>query len=423
MKIKAGNREPISFKALAVIALTMFFAFERVLVSRWGILRYSDEIFALIVLGKISLMAWRKSNKYAKAETEIILLMGILLAVGLCGNGRSRILLQAVPVFTDVLSTVKIFLSYYWIRSLRLGKSQWDRIIRGLAALVRLSVAVMMLFYVASLAGVPYAEKSMLGEVRMGMRSYRFFFNNPGNFSKIFYFFIPILSADLYYRKSLSKKIFIAMGLFLWMSTLRSRAIAFALCYIVFSFCFFKIRKESYKMKPIQMMPLGAMALVLGWKQMIYYFQNESQTRHQLLKYGIITMREYFPIGAGFGTYGSDVAIQEYSMLYSRYGFEEIYGMGRVHTHFLNDNYWPMIMGQFGMIGLLLVCAILYKFYRFNLRITGENKCFYFATLLMAGFLLASSIASKSYSEYSMMPVFILHGILAQRELSSQSRK
>jgi hypothetical protein len=78
-------------------------------------------------------------------------------------------------------------------------------------------------------------------------------------------------------------------------------------------------------------------------------------------------------------------------------------------------------MGQFGLIGLILMILIVFKFYQFNFRAVRKNEYFYFTTLLMAGFLLASSIASKSYSEFTTIPVFLLHGILTQRELAART--
>ena len=89
--------------------------------------------------------------------------------------------------------------------------------------------------------------------------------------------------------------------------------------------------------------------------------------------------------------------------------------MRQNETYFLNDNYWPMVMGQFGAIGTLLVARILFVFIKMVLDETKKNKYFYFSTFCAMIFLLLSSTASKSYSEFSSICVFLLVGIFVKR--------
>jgi len=260
----------------------------------------------------------------------------------------------------------------------------------------------------------------ILGEIRYGIKSYSFLIPSPGNYSKIFYFVIPLLTADLQYDNNIYKKAMIAVALLLWVLSMRSRAIAFAVCYVLFAFWFFYLKEKNIKkINVLYLMPIGIIGLFLGWKQLVFYFTTDTQARSMLLRYSIVTMKEYFPLGSGFGTYGSDVAKTQYSPLYEQYGFLNVYGIGKSHTDYLNDNYWPMIIGQFGIIGTMLVIIILFLLYSQMIKTVIQNKYLYFSTFCMMGFLLVSSIASKSYSEFSMIPIFLLHGIFVQREKSN----
>lgn len=135
-----------------------------------------------------------------------------------------------------------------------------------------------------------------------------------------------------------------------------------------------------------------------------------------------LNMVTYFPLGAGFGTFGSDVAATQYSPLYKKYGFNSIYGMRQGETYFLNDNYWPMVMGQFGFFGTMLILVALIKFMRMTINSTKENKYMYFSTFCALGFLLLSSVASKSYSEFSSICVFILIGIFVKRSRTVEEK-
>lgn len=405
----------IKFKVLLIVVATLFFAFERVIVGYIPIAGYFDEIFVIISCFTALYISATKREKYTGKETAALIVTFLVVVIGLLGNFVSNIMQNPFLIIVDIISTVKVMIVYYWMLGFHMSVNDWDSVIKLLAKLTRIIVIVMLVMFVMSYA----FNLSMLGEVRYGMKSYAFLFNNPGNFSKLFYFIIPLLTADLQYNNTLYKKLMIGLALFIWVMTLRSRAIAFVACYIAFGFWYFYIKdKKIRKVNIVYLIPVGVMCLILGWEQLVFYFTNDTQARSALLKYSLVTMKEYFPLGSGFGTYGSDIAKVHYSPLYRQYGFLDIYGMGKTHANFLNDNYWPMIIGQFGIIGTILVIIVLALLYSSIVKSVRNNRYLYFSTLCMMMFVLISSIASKSYSEFSMMPVFMLHGIFVQRERS-----
>ena len=74
-----------------------------------------------------------------------------------------------------------------------------------------------------------------------------------------------------------------------------------------------------------------------------------------------------------------------------------------------------MIMGQFGFVGLILVLYIVFTYSFYVIRLVKNNRYIYVAMFLAMGFLMASSIASKSYSEYSSICVFMLAAVFVQK--------
>ena len=119
----------------------------------------------------------------------------------------------------------------------------------------------------------------------------------------------------------------------MWASTMRSRAFSFIAVFLLLAVFFFtsngkkwgeKIRK---KIKVAYIIPICVVAVAICWNQLVFYFTSDTQARSVLLRFGIMTMVTYFPLGAGFGTFGSDVAATQYSPLYKKYGFNSIYGM------------------------------------------------------------------------------------------------
>jgi hypothetical protein len=63
--------------------------------------------------------------------------------------------------------------------------------------------------------------------------------------------------------------------------------------------------------------------------------------------------RDHFPLGAGLGRYGSPLSRTSYSPIYYEYGLNFVYGLGWEHTTYITDTFWPQILGEAGVLGLL----------------------------------------------------------------------
>lgn len=107
--------------------------------------------------------------------------------------------------------------------------------------------------------------------------------------------------------------------------------------------------------------PLVALIVVFGWDEITReaaglfnaYLSPESGEARTVLTLGSITMaQQYFPLGAGFGRYGSRTAGVQYSPEYYNLGFPSVYGLDPGGS-FLTDTSWPAILGETGIIGTL----------------------------------------------------------------------
>jgi hypothetical protein len=85
----------------------------------------------------------------------------------------------------------------------------------------------------------------------------------------------------------------------------------------------------------------------------------------------------HFPFGAGFGRYGSFVAGADYSPEYYRLGFDHVYGLMPTppYNEFLNDTFWPAVLGEGGYIGAVCYLAAVLAVFRLALRLyrTGSG--------------------------------------------------
>jgi len=72
--------------------------------------------------------------------------------------------------------------------------------------------------------------------------------------------------------------------------------------------------------------------------------------------------RDHFPLGAGLGRFGSHMSRETYSPIYPAYGLDQVYGLKPDETIAITDTFWPMILGETGVVGLagaLLFFAVL----------------------------------------------------------------
>ena len=67
--------------------------------------------------------------------------------------------------------------------------------------------------------------------------------------------------------------------------------------------------------------------------------------------------RDYFPLGAGLGRFGSYMSQAHYSPLYDRYGLTGVYGLGPDNPLAISDTFWPMVLAELGPVGLAALTA------------------------------------------------------------------
>lgn len=77
------------------------------------------------------------------------------------------------------------------------------------------------------------------------------------------------------------------------------------------------------------------------------------QARTALYGGSLILARDHFPLGSGLGTYGSYGSVTSYSPIYYQFGFNLIYGMSPAYPNFIQDTFWPQILGETGILGVV----------------------------------------------------------------------
>ena len=139
---------------------------------------------------------------------------------------------------------------------------------------------------------------------------------------------------------------------------------------------------------------IAPISLIPGISQFQVYFTSGSTPRLLLVTSSIGLFVEYFPFGAGAGTFGSAVAKMFYSPVYSKLGFEDFYGLNPDDGKFLNDSFWPIVLGQYGLFGLIICLFLLYFLLIPSLRRNSGEMIVIVANFLMVGSFLLSTLGS-----------------------------
>ena len=95
---------------------------------------------------------------------------------------------------------------------------------------------------------------------------------------------------------------------------------------------------------------------MLAKDKVAYYFSyGLTAARPALYLVGLRIVRDFFPIGSGFGTFASSLSGEYYSSLYGNYGISGVMGLTQTDYSYMADVFWPYIYGQLGVLGLSLI--------------------------------------------------------------------
>jgi hypothetical protein len=84
-----------------------------------------------------------------------------------------------------------------------------------------------------------------------------------------------------------------------------------------------------------------------------------TQARTALYVGSLDVARDYFPVGAGLGRYASWMSRVNYSPLYEQYGLSDIHGLRPTNPAYVTDTFWPQILGELGVLGLVAYLGFL----------------------------------------------------------------
>ncbi len=198
------------------------------------------------------------------------------------------------------------------------------------------------------------------------------------------------------------------------LASFRSKFLAELIIYAFLLLYVKKPIKPSLKMVFIVLI-LGAVAIWANYEKFSMYFITgyDGEVARTMMYYTSVEMlKDYFPFGSGFGTFGTDASGLYYSPIYYEYGLNYIFGCSPddygTATSFFMDTFYPVLLGQFGIAGTILFI----KFWLIRLKEISTVMIEKYKIFMIAFVYLAiESIASGTFLGAQTVPAMMTLGL------------
>lgn len=388
-------------KETLLIICIYLFVFEFAFTSISSIFGYWDEFYALLAFP----LSFLYLNRKIKLENFILLLTLVLfIIVTLCGNVLYKY--QSTPyILLDILSHIKFPLSIlstvYLFNGINVHNTL-NTVKRQCYYIIDILFLLLVINYVVKIFPVY--------EIRFGLPAQQLFFGHPTALSAVSFFLLMLIT--LQYEGKSNEKFHIIILLLIILATLRIKAIVASVIYI---YLYFRIIVFKRKFSLWSIIFIGIVAIMFGWNQINFYFLDvkSTQTARGALTYiSTKVAKDKFPLGGGFGTFGSAASGTSYSPLYSLYGISHIWGLNRSNPCFVSDTFWPMILGQSGYSGLIIYILFLIGLLKKCVWDLRKNSTLYGVSLAIFLFLLISSTSESGFVNPSAVSFGFVLGLI-----------
>lgn len=372
------------------------------------LVKYVDEFFILLFFFVFLFKMLMRRSSFVKTNIEIPIL-------GFIGIGLLSSIASQVPLFivsSQLFLFIKGFLLFFILANLPISKVQLKRYVK-----VFLSVAIFIFCLGLVDLIAPMWFRSITGNVmyvdwRSGIPSIKSLFIHPGAFGW-FMSFVGLYAFAFFLTFGKLRYLIIGLlfsfGSFL---SMRRKAIGGLLVGLIAGLWRCSVAKKiKYG---LLFLLIGGSILVPAWPKIEFLYHGLEQSyvkvedpmlvaRNALYITSLKIAEDYFPFGVGLGRYGSWMSRVHYSPIYKEYKLSTIFGLSSEKPNFINDTFWPMVLGETGVLGLFfyLWIIILFGYAIYKEAKTTDSKyvkAFALGTFMILIESLMESIGQPIYS-------------------------
>lgn len=362
---------------------------------------YLDEFLCITLLLMALSKLFIKNDKVRMNEKfQIFILIVLISAIGFISNIVYGYMNSYSVIARDFLQTFKFFITFLSATYLFTNNKN-TKLKRSLIKISKIIITVFFTFGVLSV----FLDLGMGDSVRYGIKCYKFLYTHY-----TYLVFNIVLLISVIMCENEKNVIYYIMSFSTLLLTWRTKAFIFIAVVLLVNLIFYlqrnreKIRFENF-IKLRYIIPAVLVVTILVRTKVLEYMSwgVENSIRVGMHFIGARMSLAHFPLGTGFGTYGTNISYSNYSPLYS----STIYGTMN-YKHLLDygyatisDVYWPSIYVQFGIIGCILfiialICVIksIFKNDSCDVRIKKAALCIVF-------YMILASISEATFSNES----------------------
>lgn len=372
---------------------------------------YYDEIVGIICF----LYIWLKmlSNYLHPKLRGIVLILSFLSIIGVISNIISGINKNIFAIAVDALWLWKTFACFIMASQIFMNTDICDRTINILYQPAKVVIYILaLLSIIGQFINIGVTSQSTI----LGLKSFRFFWNSSVQTGWLIICCIIIVALSNINNKEFKKSLIVAMiPLILTKSSM-------VYCWIAVAIMLFIILRDESKFKIIYIIPIILAILLFTWGDLQTYFINEtSSVRITLIRKGIEVANRYFPLGAGFATYGSEMASRYYSKLYVEFGWTNSWAF-QANSGLLNDAFFASIVGQLGWIGFSLYLIALYQIFKM-INSNLVNKRVRVSAIAVFLAICAAMVGSATVKSMMGVCLFFVLGLVNGKILGSDYKE
>ncbi|MDR1203705.1 MAG: O-antigen ligase domain-containing protein, partial [Tannerellaceae bacterium] len=190
--------------------------------------------------------------------------------------------------------------------------------------------------------------------------------------------------------------------------------------FIVIAFSFIRQLKLNVKTVLFGLLMLAVILFVAREKINFYFYQTVTGEidRDMIARYVLYNtapeiLRDYFPFGSGFASYGSFASGLYYSHIYVDYGIDGVWGITRSFYSFIADTYYPSL-AQFGVAGILLYITFWFYILRKAWLFFKETNDLHYFTIiiLIVGFFAIEGTTDSTFTTHRGFFVLMMTGMI-----------
>lgn len=222
-----------------------------------------------------------------------------------------------------------------------------------------------------------------------------------------------------------SKLDWICFGLMLENLIFSTKAKGYAAALLAVAIFVWVIRKKR-KIKFFHLFIMGVLSIGLAWKKIYFYYIYASAPDHDYARYrltatGAQILKDYFPVGTGWGTWGSYYSSVNYSPVYYLYGLDKHHELGVQTQKFMMDSYLASVMGESGFIGLLMIILFMVSLFVVINKLFEKDRRVYAAGLLCLLYLCITFIEETGFANPALIGLAVVMGMIVSKwEMSNR---